>query len=333
MTNNITLPYPPRSVPSSWNSRAARATGAGVVARAGTELPSAAASSSPEAKRSSGDFCQAALDGVGQRRGKVRPEPQHRRRRLREVLGQHLGGRLAVEGPLARGGQVGRHAQRVEIAPAVHRLARRLLRAHRARGAHHLAGRRVGGVPRHLRDAEVGDHRPAAVPLEEDVLGLHVAVHHALPVGVGERPRHLAHDLGHLPGGKAPEPTDLVAERLARDVSHHEEHEAVGLLDRVDRNDVGVGEPGRGAGLAQEARAAVRHGGQRRREELDGHEPVEGEVARQEHDAHPAATEHALDGVAAGHGLLQRQEFRRGRHGRHRKKLRGPGRPPRRAPA
>ena len=72
----------------------------------------------------------------------------------------------------------------------------------------------------------------------------------------------------------------------------------------MDGDDVGVGQPGRGARLAQESRTALRGRGEYRRQQLDGHQPVECEVPRQEHDAHAAAAQFALDGVAAGHGLL-----------------------------
>jgi hypothetical protein len=43
-------------------------------------------------------------------------------------------------------------------------------------------------------DAEVGDEGASALPVEQDVVGLHVPVHDPAGVRVGERPADLAHD-------------------------------------------------------------------------------------------------------------------------------------------
>jgi hypothetical protein len=48
---------------------------------------------------------------------------------------------------------------------------------------------------------------------------------------------------------------EALAEVLAVDARHHEEHQPVGLVDRVDRDDVRVRELRGRLGLAQEARA------------------------------------------------------------------------------
>ncbi len=74
-----------------------------------------------------------------------------------------------------------------------------------------------------------------------------------------------------------------------------------------------MGEPGGGARLAQEPVARLGARRELRRQELDRDEAVERHVAREEHDAHAAAAQLALDGVAAGEDLLEREELRSSR--------------------
>jgi hypothetical protein len=59
-----------------------------------------------------------------------------------------------------------------------------------------VAVRRVVGAGERLGDPEVGHQHVVAV--DEHVARLHVAVHDAAPVRVGERARHLAHDARDL---------------------------------------------------------------------------------------------------------------------------------------
>src|SRR5207302_9899951 len=68
-------------------------------------------------------------------------------------------------------------------------------------------------------------------------------------------------------------------------------------------------EPGGGARLLEEALALVGAGGEVRRKQVDGDGAVERHIAGQEHDAHAAAAELALDRIAAGEQLLEGQEF------------------------
>jgi len=71
-------------------------------------------------------------------------------------------------------------------------------------------------------------------------------------------------------------------------------------------------DPAGGPGLAREAPQGLGAGGQLRREDLDGHGAMEGEVEGLEHQAHPAPAKHAEDLVlpdlAEGRGIVGRGE-------------------------
>ncbi len=128
-------------------------------------------------------------------------------------------------------------------------------------------------------------------------------MHDAVAVGLAQR-------LGEL----HPEPLDLrdrqraAAHALRQRLAGHEllRDEELGraLLDRglsrlVDGGDAGVGQHGRGAGLAQEALAGLGVAGLLRAHELEGHFPAEDAVARPVDDAHAPAAE-AAENVEVG---------------------------------
>jgi hypothetical protein len=225
-----------------------------------------------------GRLGQAAIHHRGERGADVRRHRAQRRRRPRDVRHEHRGGRRRVERQPPAQQLVRHHAQRVQVAAAVERLALHLLGAHVVHRAEHVAvdgqrlGRRLLGVARH---AEVGDHRPAGGALDEHVLGLHVAVHHAARVRVGERPRHLAQPAHHVGRWQRPARPQPRAERLAVHPPHGEVGDPVALLRAIHGHDVRVRQPRRGARLAQEAlphRGVVRGGGG---QHLERHRPVE----------------------------------------------------------
>ncbi|KPK01131.1 MAG: hypothetical protein AMS20_14190, partial [Gemmatimonas sp. SG8_28] len=260
-----------------------------------------------------GLFRQAAVDRLREPHGQPRRQRRDRRRRLRGVPGEIPRDARRLEGQPSGGREERGDAQRVEIAAGVDRAAGGLLGAHvLRRPPHRPRGRRVAALQR-ASDAEVGHHRPPRLELEQHVVGLHVAVDHAADVRVRQRPRHLLDDPRDLRGGERAVPPHARAERLAVHERHDVEHEVAALLDRVDLHHVRVGEAGRGPRLTEKP---LPDGGVRRqlgREQLDRHRPVERHVAREEHHAHPAAAELAVEGVPSGDGLLEREEFG-GRH-------------------
>ena len=132
------------------------------------------------------------------------------RRRLREVHEHDLRRRLGLEGQAPREELVEDDADRVEVAARVERIAARLLGAHVLGRAADDAGARDAGLLRlgaHLREAEVDDlHEVAARAhrLEDDVLGLEIAVDDVLGVRFGERGERLPQDVDDAPEGERP---------------------------------------------------------------------------------------------------------------------------------
>ena len=264
---------------------------------------------------------------LGQRRAEVLPALEARRRVLREgpredgaelardrrVVGLRRGEVLvddlvrdrrevvADEGLPLREELVEHDAEREEIAPPVHLLARHLLRRHVVRRPEELAGlREARGLD--LRDAEVRDlHGP--VGRDDDVRGLDVAVDDPAPVRVIEGVRDGHRDLRDA----VPRERDLLLQELLEilplDVLHRDEGRlGLDLLaDVVDRDDVRVRERSGRLRLAHEPfvelalLVVVLRGGPDR---LEGHPAPDDRVAPEVHDAHRSLAELALHLVA-----------------------------------
>jgi hypothetical protein len=218
-------------------------------------------------------------------------------------------GDVPLEGQASAQREKAHAPQRIEIAPSVEIVAAGLLGAHVVHGAQHQPVLRARRVVVGTRDAEVGHDRAARAALDEDVLRLDVAVHDAACMRVGQCPRHLpqhAHRIGRRQCAAVP---DAIAERLAIHVAHGEEGEAADLVGAVHRHDVGMRELRGHARLAQESLARVGLLGERGRQHLEGHLPVEAFVAGEQHDAHAATSELALDVVLPAEGGTQRSQL------------------------
>ena len=172
--------------------------------------------------------------------------------------------------------------------------------------AHHLAGLRQRHPLGRARDAEVG-HLDPAVGGDEQVGGLHVAVHDPGGVGDAEGVGRLGEQL--LGGGRVERcpRSQQGGERLAVD----ELHDQVGAVGRrpvvgcalpvvEDRGDAGVVQRGGVARLGLEAGAEERVVGVLGLEHLDRHGPVQDGVARRPHLAHAAGGDARLEEVAVG---------------------------------
>ena len=176
-----------------------------------------------------------------------------------------------------------------------------------------LLGREVGGGAHHRADlgevlvgvggdgpgdAEVG-HLHLAGRRDEDVAGLHVAVHDAVAVGEAEGGGDVGADVGGAVGVQRALGAEDLRQGAPVDVLHDDEVGAVGLAPVVDADDVGVVEVGGRRGLPPEALHEGGVGGELGEQDLHGDGPVEQLVAGEEHLGHAAAAEPAVQLVAA----------------------------------
>ena len=250
---------------------------------------------------------QQAQDDGFERRRQIGAEGARRRDRGVKVLGDHDQRVVAGERQPAGDQLVEHHAQRVEIGAAVDLAPQRLLGGEVGGGADDRA---LGGDARVSgdRDPEVGElgDRAIGTARQQDVLGLEVAMHHVVGVGVLQRLAQLAadrRDLGQRQRAGA-------AQAGARDQLHDDERRARLLTGVVDAHDVRMVERRGGARLVLEARPRlVVEAGER--QHLDRHLAIELGVARAVDHAHRAATQHRLDLIA----VLERRARRQRRAG------------------
>ena len=169
-------------------------------------------------------------------------------------------------------------------------------------------------------DSEVRDYRLTV--LEQDVLRLDVAVHHALAVGIVERAGHLLHDPAS--GRKRERP--LTREPLAEGLALHQRHDiveqAVYGARVMERQDVRVMQRGGRLDLAEEPLAA-HGGGDVVVQDLHRYLPVVLVVPRQVDRGHAAPAQRLEDLVrpepGAGRQFLPRDP------GQERRRIRGGG--------
>jgi hypothetical protein len=152
------------------------------------------------------------------------------------------------------------------------------------------------------RDPEVGDERVPA--REEDVLRLDVAVHHAALVRVRERVGDLARDAERLRQRELRLAREVIAQRARFDEGGHVVEHAVRLPGVVHREDVRVRELRRDLDLAQEALGGDRQA-EVGAEDLERDRAPVPEVAGEEDDRHPAASDLSFDLVSIAERLLQ----------------------------
>ena len=162
---------------------------------------------------------------------------------------------------------------------------------------------------------KIGHQRPTRRPLDEDVVGLHVAMDHTVGVGVREGARHFLEDARGRRVTQRTGPAYTLPERLSVHVCHREEHEVLDLVHRENGNDPWVGELGRGARLSQETLACGRLAGLVRGQELDRHPAVEPQLARKIDDPHAPETQTTLQHVPPGERTPELGRNRIRRHG------------------
>jgi hypothetical protein len=238
-----------------------------------------------------------AIDDGGQGAGDLGAAQLHVWQLLAHVLHRHRDLVLAVEGDVA-GEHLEEHdAQRVEVALRIDVLAQRLLGRDVVGRAEHAP---VGGealLGQRARDPEVGDLGRALL-VDEDVLGLDVAVDDAVVVGGAQGAGDLDR-VGHrLADRQAPVAPDAVLERLALHVLEDDVRRSIVLARVDDADDVGVVELRDRARLAPEALELV---GVRRDlavHELDRDLALEHRVERAVDRRHPAGADLGVEPVA-----------------------------------
>ena len=276
-------------------------TAIGTVDGAGGGASSAPRIASASANRSAGSVASArstVATSAGERSGRCSPSgtcgPDD------DGLGDRARA-VAGERARARGSLVQHHAERVEVAArGCAEAAQALRRGVRRRPERH-AGDRVTGVEER-GDAEVADLQRSVVG-QQDVAGLHVAVHDAFGVG---RTECAQHRVCHLSQPSLVERSvgELVRERATGQPLHHDEDVALGVLTGVvDGDHMRVGHPRRRARLALEPVPERRVAGEVVTQHLHRDVPVEPQVMAGVDGAHPAGAERLVDPVAPGDQL------------------------------
>jgi len=139
---------------------------------------------------------------------------------------------------------------------------------------------------------------------EQDVGRLDVAVDDVVSVRVGEGVRDFAGDPQGIGQRKLLFSSQAVSQRLALDEGHDVVEQAVGRAGVVQRQDVGVLQPGFDPDLPQESLGAEA-GGELGPEHLESHVATMPEIAREIHMRHPPVTELAADRIMFGQRGLQ----------------------------
>ena len=166
----------------------------------------------------------------------------------------------------------------------------------------HAGAGQARGDPRRQRDAEIREHG-AIIAVEQHVFGLHIAMHHATRVRVGEGVEQRAQQRQHvrLVGAQV-----AMAEVAARQEGHHVVEPAIaGAPHFEDVHDVRVLQPRDGARLVFEAlRLLLVHAGHRQHD-LDCHLAVQRFLDRQPDGGHAALSDFPHHAVARNHGRIR----------------------------
>ncbi len=178
-----------------------------------------------------------------------------------------------------------------------------LLRTHVLRCAKREAGLgepRPAGLRHRERDPEIGEHRLTLV--QQDVLGLDVAMHHTLCVRVVEGAGDLSCNRERVVKRELALPRQPRAETLAAHVRHYIEERAVGASRVNECQNVRVVEP-RGDPDLREKSVGADGGGEVGAEHLECDIAIVLDVASQVDRRHSAGTDFTLDAIPPGQHL------------------------------
>ncbi len=226
-------------------------------------------------------------------------------------------GLSASNGSRAREQLIEDDADRVEVRARVERIAAALLGLMYSGVPHTMPGlvmSRRHGLDAHLREAEVHDLDEVAAGadlLEDDVLGLEIAMDDAEVMRFRERGEHLPKEADDATERERPFSYWIAREVLAAQELHDEIELAVlGLAEVDDADRVRVIEAARGARLGDEARRRVLLTDEMRVDDLDGDGAPQLRLLGAIHAAHPADADEIENDVAA-RGASDRRADRR----------------------
>ncbi len=177
-----------------------------------------------------------------------------------QVMGQDLGGAVAVEGHRAGQHLVGHHAERIDVGATIHGATRGLLGRHVARvaeGHAQAGGRGVALGLDQLGQAEIeqlDEARPTPARGQEDVARAQIAMHVAHRVRLHQRLAELGQHVHDGPDGLRPGARQQVGQRLAVEQLHDQEQPAIRRAPEVVHlHDVIIVDLAHRGGLAAEA--------------------------------------------------------------------------------
>jgi hypothetical protein len=167
--------------------------------------------------------------------------------------------------------------------------------------------------PLSLASPEVHDLGPA-LRRDHDVSALDVSVGDAFAVGLPQAGRDLVDEADGLPGLERPF-LDLIAQRLALHILHGDVGAIFAFTDFMDDADVRMGQRRSRLCLDEKALFELGRIHDVRRQELQGHGPLELEVLGLVDDPHPALADLLEDLVLAGDKRSGLQDVERGFQG------------------
>jgi hypothetical protein len=257
---------------------------------------------------------EGAFDDVPQHGRKRRQELEDRRRRIGDVLEQHLGDRLGVDGQVTGEHLVHDDAQGIDVrGGADHGAgAAGLFRAHVRRRAHDQTGGRLvlaaHGRIEQFGHAEVEDldDRARGAFDDEDVVRLEIAVDDAGVVGGVEGRGDLPHQFDGVVDADGAAGFHVTGELDAFEELHDQVEPAVGELAEVEHlDDVRIVDLVDGLGFGHEAVGHLGVGRERGHQDLDGDLAADVRVLAEEDLAHGARAEQRFDLVIADGGANQ----------------------------
>jgi hypothetical protein len=169
------------------------------------------------------------------------------------------------------------------------------------RRSQHLAGGRQAGRAsgERARDAEVGQLH-AARRRQQDVGGLDIPMSQAPCVRRGEAREHPVDDLDGSILGQSTFGAERVGERHPVDELHDDERDTVVLADVMDGHGVRVLQTGCAARFSQQSLAHRPVADQLVANQLDGHRPVERQIAADDHPSHAGRAQGPTQLLATG---------------------------------